>query len=1032
VEIVVGELLQDKKSDELYRQLDDVLNKRYLDRLSEFPVVPLEASLGTSLENLSLRKLCRIVYDRNEDNLDKLTSVYSAVGNCGASCVMILKGHKTHTDIYLGVHSGASDNAKATVACDIFFNALKGNFPGMELEEIRACDKKIFAESIIREQDGFIANVIGIPSLKEKSKQEFSQGVEKIIEAIAGQDLCVILLAAPVSGKQLEDAEVQYQNFYTLLSVQEQQQVTVSFSKSESFGLGLGQGIAKWISSKIKPKTDANREIAEVAISSGGCLNREKKQSDRADVAGPRAEDFLKNLSANEGRSQQFTFKDRRIADELKSFDEQLGRIRECENYGMWNWGAYFIGQNEVSVKSGANIYSGLLRGENTGIERGAVSLWRKDDDEDKFSAVVSCLSQLQHPVLTIPECLLDSGTTTPSSLISTSELAVSMNLPKKSLPGIPVFDSVRFGRSVSTYRAPKKEQRMIEVGSVFHLGGVSEHQKVEINADLLTSHLFVTGSTGAGKSNAIYGLLTKLWNNGEKDGVPFLVIEPAKGEYKDVFGGMEYGDADKDGKKKTVQVFGTNPDRTLLLKVNPFYFPKEIHVIEHIDRLIEILNAVWPMYAAMPAILKQAVEVTYKCAGWNLRTSESNNNPSVYPGFEDLLEILPGIIEQSDYSAEMKGNYIGALVTRIQSLTNGYYRTIFTKDDLPDETLFDAPCIIDLSRVGSSETKALLMGVIFLKLQEHRMSKKQEPNAELKHITVLEEAHTLMRRTSFEQSAEGGNLQGKAVEMISNAIAEMRTHGEGFIIADQAPGLLDQSVIRNTNTKVILRLPDLEDRKLVGRAANLNDEQIEELARLRTGCAAVYQNDWQEAVLCQFDEFKVEKATRYSCPDLPETNFCSEPPRRANDRLLKLLNCRLEMRLPEKVEPIQKRQTVISSLLSFLKKWRSKGTLEVETKKDEKPIDPFVKIDLEIARLIHVSAIVRCVPKVKNRQEWKNNVLQRLFETTGEMPPELRRELIKSLFCTFARIKPNQKELWTKEVKNLEGGEKFVCQHLR
>ena len=67
---------------------------------------------------------------------------------------------------------------------------------------------------------------------------------------------------------------------------------------------------------------------------------------------------------------------------------------------------------------------------------------------------------------------------------------------------------------------------------------------------------------------------------------------------------------------------------------------------------------------------------------------------------------------------------------------------------------------------------------------------------------TVLEEAHNILRRTSFEQSSEGSNLTGKSVEMISNAIAEMRTYGEGFIIVDQAPGLLDMSAIRNTNTK--------------------------------------------------------------------------------------------------------------------------------------------------------------------------------------------------------------------------------------
>src|SRR5699024_4520949 len=123
-------------------------------------------------------------------------------------------------------------------------------------------------------------------------------------------------------------------------------------------------------------------------------------------------------------------------------------------------------------------------------------------------------------------------------------------------------------------------------------------------------------------------------------------------------------------------------------------------------------------------------------------------------------------------------------------------------------------------------------MGLLIIKLQEHRMV-TSGINEGLKHITVLEEAHNLLKRTSTEQSSESANLLGKSVEMLTNAIAEMRTYGEGFVIADQAPGLLDIAVIRNTNTKIVLRLPEYSDRELVGRAMGLNDDQIEELSRL-------------------------------------------------------------------------------------------------------------------------------------------------------------------------------------------------------
>lgn len=219
-------------------------------------------------------------------------------------------------------------------------------------------------------------------------------------------------------------------------------------------------------------------------------------------------------------------------------------------------------------------------------------------------------------------------------------------------------------------------------------------------------------------------------------------------------------------------------------------------------------------------------------------------------------------VIDSSEYDNENKGAYKGALLTRLRSFTNGINGMIFVQDDIKNIALYDKNVIVDMSRVGSSETKSLIMGMLVLKLQEHRMVGTNGMNEPLKHITVLEEAHNLLKRTSMEQSSEGANLLGKSVEMLANAIAEMRTYGEGFVIVDQAPGLLDMSTIRNTNTKMIMRLPDLTDRELAGKAANLNDDQIMELAKLPCGVAAVYQNEWIQPVLC-----KVHKCERTGQP---------------------------------------------------------------------------------------------------------------------------------------------------------------------
>lgn len=419
------------------------------------------------------------------------------------------------------------------------------------------------------------------------------------------------------------------------------------------------------------------------------------------------------------------------------------------------------------------------------------------------------------------------------------------MNFPRQSVSGFPVLDVVSFGREPHMLTDGNLD---MELGYSYHMRKIDEGQRIGISMQELTKHTFITGSTGSGKSNTVYKLLEKA----KEKKIPFLVIEPAKGEYKDAV-----------GKWEGVTTYGTNPkledEGIAMLRINPFRFPSETHILEHLDRLVEIFNVCWPMYAAMPAILKDAVERAYVSAGWDLEKSENKYGEQIYPTFADVVKQIKVVLDESEYSADNKGDYTGSLVTRLRSLTNGINGLIFTNDDIEDENLFDKQVIVDLSRVGSSETKSLIMGLLVLKLQEYRAEKRTKSDDELKHITVLEEAHNLLKRTSTEQVGEGANMIGKSVEMLANSIAEMRTYGEGFVIVDQSPGLLDMSVIRNTNTKIILRLPDFSDRQLVGKAAGLSDDQITELSRLERGVAVLSQSDWLEPVLCKIDCYNKE-----------------------------------------------------------------------------------------------------------------------------------------------------------------------------
>lgn len=539
------------------------------------------------------------------------------------------------------------------------------------------------------------------------------------------------------------------------------------------------------------------------------------------------------------------TEENKAVTDMLVMLDEALKKMNEYDSYGLWNVAGYFLSDDMSASEIAASNYRSLMNGDNYGREVSAINSWRSNDHEivGEYRDLTTYLSRFVHPLFNYGGNIM----VTPSTNISGKELGLHLGLPRSTVPGLPVIEHAEFGKEVNTYQLSEKEtsnrpEDKVTLGRVFDMGLIT-NKIVELNNNSLNMHTFITGSTGSGKSNTVYQILMEL----RQDRVPFLVIEPAKGEYKDVFGHLP-----------DVNVFSTNPQIAQLININPFMFPDSIHVLEHIDGLVEIFSVCWPMYDAMPAFFKDAILKSYEEVGWDLGSSTFEDDNIVYPDFEVLAEQLDKLITNSDYAAEIKSNYRGALLTRVKSLAVGLNKYIFTEEQTPYKKLFDENCILDISRVKSSETKALLMGLMVYILNEYRVDQKTENNNGLRHVTVLEEAHNLLKNTSGRDT----ELVGKSVEMITNTIAEIRTFGEGFIIVDQSPSSVDIVAIKNTNTKIVLRTPEANDREAVGRSMGLSNAQVNEIAKLPSGVAVVYQNNWISPVLTLVKKAGVREVT--------------------------------------------------------------------------------------------------------------------------------------------------------------------------
>lgn len=893
-----------------------LINRSYLAELADYPVSEFVQS-GVALNRSSdvrIFRIERLVQSNKQSVLESTTASYTALGAAGYTVFLFLSSNGTETDLFIGTR-GMPGRMLGHNAGELMRETFRGHFAGSSLRPLGAQEVDSLLDAIVAEGENSRASitaVTGVPALSTENREHFMQGLERFIDAAENRVYQALILAEPVGSHSLDLIRAGYEQVATQLSPLLKQQISFGEQESDSVGLSISQGLSQSLgqslgltetrgtsdtvgsstsetngtSTSSSAQTGGGKAAAFLGASAGmaiGALggpvgimlggqigssaaalfSEQRTEGTNQSITESRNESHTysaseatsktssrtdtatvtdnRSLNRTAGSSRQITIEatDKTIEQLLAKVDYHLERIDEAKTYGGWSAAAYFIGDSTATSEALASIFLGLIRGSKSSHEDFALTTWHSG----RKKAVIDWLAALSHPQLRpnltkrIPVAHL-----TPATLVSGKEMAIQLSLPRRSTSTVAVVETQTFGRRVQRLDgtfAASVPGRALTLGNVRHLWE-NLSQTISLNLDQIASHVFVSGTTGAGKSNTLYTMLDQI----RAAGVPFLVIEPAKGEYKHIF-----------GQRDDVTVLGTHPAHSELLRINPFRFPAAIHVLEHVDRLVEIFNVCWPMYAAMPAVLKDAILHAYAQCGWDLSASTNRYDDELFPTFADLLDSLEKVIADSAWSQELKGNYIGSLSTRVRSLTNGLNGHIFAADEIDSSVLFDSNVIVDLSRIGSAETKALIMGVLVMRLNEYRMA-DGGMNHPLRHVTVLEEAHNILKRSGSEGGVGGVSVVGKSVEMLVNGIAEMRTYGEGFIIVDQSPHAVDIAAIRNTNTKIIMRLPEEADRRLIGKSAALRDDQLEEIARLPRGVAIVYQNDWLEPVLCQVKRF--------------------------------------------------------------------------------------------------------------------------------------------------------------------------------
>jgi DNA helicase HerA-like ATPase len=526
----------------------------------------------------------------------------------------------------------------------------------------------------------------------------------------------------------------------------------------------------------------------------------------------------------------------------VELLERQLERLNRGKAQGMWNVDVVFFAADLATLGKARTL----------------------------LQATFSGADSVPDPIRTVACGPGGGGGSTPpegfATLLNSSELATLCQLSKEEFPGYAVRDYARFDTDLG---ASSHVTAPIPIGKVMD-GTRPTGDWLVMDALDLAKHGLVAGVTGSGKTNTIFHLLDKLWAGGR--GAPFLVIEPAKAEYRHLrsVAGLEH-----------LRVYTLGDETVSPLRLNPFEFeinPQgRIHVQTHIDYLKSVFNAAFILYAPMPYVLETCLHEIYQDKGWDLTGGENRrivpaqrsmiSDYPVFPTLSDLYRKIDEVVDRLGYEERIQMDVKAGLKARIGSLRLGSKGLMLdTPRGVPFSQILSQPTVLELERMGNDDEKAFLIGILLTRLYEYRLVEARAARpaqARLWHVVVLEEAHRLLKNVPTEVGTEEANTKGHAVETFSNMLSEIRAYGQGVLIAEQIPTKLAPDAIKNTNLKLAHRIVAEDDRQVLGATMNLDDAQKSYISTLRAGQVVAYAEGADRPYLLSIPDFKGQSLKR-------------------------------------------------------------------------------------------------------------------------------------------------------------------------